>query len=453
MVPGRRHSRGALPGTEMLVRALLVLFALSVRRPRSRRRCPCGRPTTKSFRSRPFSRPSKPRFRPWIGPDGSSCSRRPPIGIRPSSSSKPWCPRASPASSSRSAIARRFRARCRAKATGWSSRCSRDRAARPHRDLASRHPPPARGRDRPPAVAHPRARPPRVDRRTASSVAPHREAVRGAQPRAEVDRFRAAGPGRRCLRGRDAGGRDRAGDRRRRHDAVSTRRRRKSAGSSACSAGGESLETPFTAAFVRLNPFEFEQRVARGMLEPAALDPRAFRRGLAVFDEGVPKSFNLDLSDLSRDVWSLLPQPGDFVAEVRTRRFDQLTFARSSGEAEDVTLFQRARKRNIAAYASEHKLAQPRPLLRRRQPRRLRHPRLRHRCRVLPRARVARRPHPDQAAGHLARPRRAHAQARREPERDVGHERRVRPAAVPAGAQPEQRASSTCRRRSRAIFR
>ena len=120
--------------------------------------------------------------------------------------------------------------------------------------------------------------------------------------------------------------------------------------------GAESLETPFTAAFVRINPFEFERRVDDGMLEPVARDSRAWRRGLSVFEEGVPKSFNLDLSDLSRDVWSLLPQPGDFVAEVRTRRFDQLTYARSSGEAEDVTMFQRARKRNIAAYASEQKL-------------------------------------------------------------------------------------------------
>jgi len=121
-------------------------------------------------------------------------------------------------------------------------------------------------------------------------------------------------------------------------------------------AGTEALETPFTTAFVRLNPFEFEQRVTNAMLEPVALDSRAFRRGLSVFDEGVPKSFNLDLSDLSRDIWSLLPQPGDFVAEVKTRRFDDLTFARSSGEAEDVTMFQRRSKRNICAYASEHKL-------------------------------------------------------------------------------------------------
>ena len=120
--------------------------------------------------------------------------------------------------------------------------------------------------------------------------------------------------------------------------------------------GVEALETPFTSAFVRLSPFEFDQRVLADMLHPVTLDSRAYRRGLAAFEEGLPKSFNLDLSDLSRDTWSLLPQPGDFVAEVKTRRFDDLTYARSSGEPEDVTMFQRARKRNIAAYASEQKL-------------------------------------------------------------------------------------------------
>ena len=121
-------------------------------------------------------------------------------------------------------------------------------------------------------------------------------------------------------------------------------------------AGSEVLETSFTSAFIRLNPFDLEQRFELAMLEPVAFDSRAYRRGLEVFDQGVGKSFNLDLSDLSRETWSLLPQPGDFVAEVDTRRFDDLTYARSSNEAEDVTMFQRARKRNIAAYASEQKL-------------------------------------------------------------------------------------------------
>ena len=120
--------------------------------------------------------------------------------------------------------------------------------------------------------------------------------------------------------------------------------------------GDETLESSFTTAFVRVSPYEFEQRVS-GTLTPVTIDARALRRGQSVFDEGVPKSFNLDLSDLSRDVWSLLPQAGDFVAEVRTRRHGELTYARSSREAEDVSLFQRARKRNISVYASEQKLA------------------------------------------------------------------------------------------------
>ena len=76
-----------------------------------------------------------------------------------------------------------------------------------------------------------------------------------------------------------------------------------------------------------------------------------------MFDEEVAKSFSLDLSDMSRDIWSILPQPGDMVAEVRTRRFRTLTYARAQSEAEDVTFFSRERKRNISIYASPQKLA------------------------------------------------------------------------------------------------
>ncbi len=122
-------------------------------------------------------------------------------------------------------------------------------------------------------------------------------------------------------------------------------------------AGSEAIDTPFSAAFLRLNPFEFDQRVREGALAPVAFDSRTFRRAQTIFEEEVGKSFSLDLSDLSRDTWSLLPQAGDFVAEIRTRRFDTLTYARSTAEAEDVTLFSRGRKRNIAVYASQQKLA------------------------------------------------------------------------------------------------
>jgi hypothetical protein len=122
-------------------------------------------------------------------------------------------------------------------------------------------------------------------------------------------------------------------------------------------AGSETIETPFTAAYVRMNPFEFDQQLKSQLANTATLDPRALRRAQAIFDDDVSKSFSLDLHDLSRENWSLLPQAGDFLAEVRTRRFDTLTFARSTGEAEDVSLFHRDRKRNIAAYASEMKLS------------------------------------------------------------------------------------------------
>lgn len=121
-------------------------------------------------------------------------------------------------------------------------------------------------------------------------------------------------------------------------------------------AGTETLDLAFTSAFVRVNPLDFES-IKAALTRVTTPDPRAFRRAQTIFDEEVSKSFSLDLSDLSRENWSLLPQVGDFLAEVRTRRFDTLTYARSLGEAEDVTLFHRQRKRNIAAYASEMKLS------------------------------------------------------------------------------------------------
>lgn len=122
-------------------------------------------------------------------------------------------------------------------------------------------------------------------------------------------------------------------------------------------AGAETIDTPFTAAFIRMNPFEYEMQLEAQVGEALRPDPRSLRRALEIFDEEVGKSFSLDLRDLSSENWSLLPQTGDFLAEIRTRRFGTLTFARAMAEAEDVTLFHRQRQRNIASYASEMKLS------------------------------------------------------------------------------------------------
>ena len=92
-----------------------------------------------------------------------------------------------------------------------------------------------------------------------------------------------------------------------------------------------------------------------------AADPRTLKRAQEIFRDESPKSFVIDLGDLSRDPWTLLPGPGDFLAEMRTRRFDTLTYARSGTEPEDITLFDRKRHHNISIYSSKVKLAQRGP--------------------------------------------------------------------------------------------
>ena len=136
-------------------------------------------------------------------------------------------------------------------------------------------------------------------------------------------------------------------------------------------------------------------------------------------------------SDLSRDTWSLIPGAGDLVADVRTRKYNVLTYARSNGEAEDITVFDRASRRNIAVYPS---VAQDGGERRARVQRRPVGGLRRHRLpgRVLRTSRNA----PGWRADALAPARAcdragdAHAAARRAAGRPVGAVRRARAAAV-----------------------
>lgn len=121
-------------------------------------------------------------------------------------------------------------------------------------------------------------------------------------------------------------------------------------------AGTEVLDTPFTAAYIRFNPLDFDRRVSAGRFEEVSVDGRALARARSIFAEESAKSFVLDLSDLSREPWSLIPGLGDFVAEVRTRRHRTLTYAKSGTEAEDITLFDRQQRRNISVYPSLQRL-------------------------------------------------------------------------------------------------
>jgi hypothetical protein len=121
--------------------------------------------------------------------------------------------------------------------------------------------------------------------------------------------------------------------------------------------GSETLDAPFTSAFVRVDPGDAQRFMDVERLMSVPVDPRELKRASDVFKQDSPKSYQLSLGDLSTDTWSLLPGVANFVAEVHTRRYGILTYARSKAEPEDITLFDRARHRNIAVYSSEETLA------------------------------------------------------------------------------------------------
>ena len=122
-------------------------------------------------------------------------------------------------------------------------------------------------------------------------------------------------------------------------------------------ADAQSLQSPFEAAFVRLNPGSLPAFLDPAALTPVPVDPRELKRAEEVFRQDVGNSFGLDLGDLSPDSWSLIPGLGDLLVEMRTRRFDTLTYARSLGEVEDVSLFDRRNRRNISVYSSRRNAA------------------------------------------------------------------------------------------------
>ena len=116
--------------------------------------------------------------------------------------------------------------------------------------------------------------------------------------------------------------------------------------------GSETLETPASAVFVRLHPGDFVNRFPAAALESEAADPALVRRAEQVFRTDVARSFGIDLSDFSRDSWSFLPHGGDILLEMHTRRYGVLTYTKVANEPEDISLFDRAKRHNIAIYPS-----------------------------------------------------------------------------------------------------
>ena len=124
--------------------------------------------------------------------------------------------------------------------------------------------------------------------------------------------------------------------------------------------GNETLETSFREAFIRLNPGVLGSHLSTTeFLERPAdqVDQGELRRAERVLGEFVGLSFSLDLGDLSDEAWSITPGSGNFLAEVRIRRFETLTYTQSGNQPEDIMLYDRESQRVISLYASRRKLA------------------------------------------------------------------------------------------------
>jgi hypothetical protein len=122
-------------------------------------------------------------------------------------------------------------------------------------------------------------------------------------------------------------------------------------------AGTESLVSAFETAYVRFNPREYSEQTATATLTEVVPDARAARRAQDVFRRQAPQSFSVDVADMSREAWYLLPADDDFIGDIDTRRFDTLTYSRSMQQAEDVSLFRRSDRKTITLYPSVAKLA------------------------------------------------------------------------------------------------
>ena len=121
-------------------------------------------------------------------------------------------------------------------------------------------------------------------------------------------------------------------------------------------AGDEVLRTKVSRLFLRVNPADAAQRITTDAMTPMATDRTMLDRARKIFSEQVGQSYSLDLNDLSRENWNLVPPIGDLLIDMDVARFGQISYARSGAESEDVSLFDRKRRKNLSVYTSARNL-------------------------------------------------------------------------------------------------
>ena len=162
-------------------------------------------------------------------------------------------------------------------------------------------------------------------------------------------------------------------------------------------------------------------------------------RARKLFGEQVGQSYSLDLNDLSRENWNLVPPIGDLLVDMDLARFGQISYARSGGDSEDISLLRpQAHEEPVGLHvATQPRDARHAPLQRRGSPRLRRRP-VQRGCVVRSRPPLARGPRRPGSANHQRGGADADASTRRAAGPARGDLRRVRPAARLEGTRTEQ---------------
>ena len=141
-------------------------------------------------------------------------------------------------------------------------------------------------------------------------------------------------------------------------------------------AGSEATGNAFDAAFVRVGTADRTSTYRAGA---RPVDPRDLKRAEQLFrEESAEIVRRRSRGSDARHLDACSPDADDFLAEMRTRRFNTLTYARSASEPEDISLFERRRKEHRDLRV-EGEAAVARAILQRGRPRAVRCSRLRHR--------------------------------------------------------------------------
>ncbi|HEV8253768.1 MAG TPA: M1 family aminopeptidase [Vicinamibacteria bacterium] len=113
--------------------------------------------------------------------------------------------------------------------------------------------------------------------------------------------------------------------------------------------GSPEMVERVSAAYVRVHPADIARVLQPWPLTPDSQSNARFAAARRLYDDQVERSFLLDAA-LPRSPWWLLPALGDAAVSFETRRRGTLTFTVSSSEFESISLFDRARRRQICMY-------------------------------------------------------------------------------------------------------